>query len=170
MSSIRQQSRSRAKHPEPRRPAHPPHRAAREAGGTRNPARFFSFVSGRLTRPGEAHPDHGRRWAVGLPYSGFHLLLALFAPLLVQLFVALPVPVIAILTGLALILAFVSAAEAMLGGSAERDPALLSSLRRHRACRCWESARPSGDCSPVSAPSLSVGSLLRDHVNSAVAP
>ncbi len=128
MSSIRQQSRSRAKHPEPRRPAHPPHRAAREAGGTRNPARFFSFVSGRLTRPGEAHPDHGRRWAVGLPYSGFHLLLALFAPLLVQLFVALPVPVIAILTGLALIPAFVSAAEAMLGGSAERNPALLSFL------------------------------------------
>jgi benzoate membrane transport protein len=76
----------------------------------------------------ETHPVHGQRWVVGLLYSGFYLLLALFAPLLVQLFLALPVQVIAILTGLALIPAFVSAAEAMLGGSADRDPALLTFL------------------------------------------
>jgi len=76
----------------------------------------------------DAHPVRELRWTVGLLYAGFYLLLALFSPLLVNLFLALPLPVIAILTGLALIPAFVSAAEAMLGPRGDRDPALLTFL------------------------------------------
>ena len=65
---------------------------------------------------------------MGLLYAGFYLLLALFSPALVRLFLALPGPVLAALTGLALIPAFVAAIEAMLAAKDERDPALLTFL------------------------------------------
>lgn len=75
-----------------------------------------------------AHPDAGRRWQVGLLYAGFYLLLAIFAPLLVRLFLALPVGVIGALTGIALIPALLGALEGMLTVRKDRDPALVTFL------------------------------------------
>lgn len=76
----------------------------------------------------DAHPERAKRWIVGLLYAGFYLLLALFSPALVRLFLALPTPVVAALTGLALIPAFVAAVEAMLAPHDARDPVLLTFL------------------------------------------
>ncbi len=76
----------------------------------------------------EAHPDAARRWVVGVIYAGFYLLLALFSPFLVGVFLALPHAVIAALTGLALIPALLGALEGMLAPAADRDPAIVTFL------------------------------------------
>lgn len=76
----------------------------------------------------EAHPDPTRRWVVGVLYAGVYLFLALFSPLLVGVFLALPHAVIAALTGLALIPALLGALEAMLAPGADRDPAIVTFL------------------------------------------
>ncbi len=76
----------------------------------------------------DAHPDRKKRWTVGLIYAGFYMLLAIFSSALVGLFLELPGPVLAVLTGLALIPAFAAALEAMLALPGERDPSLLTFL------------------------------------------
>lgn len=76
----------------------------------------------------EAHPDAAQRWVVGVIYAGFYLLLALFSPFLVSVFLALPHAVIAALTGLALIPALLGALEGMLAPAADRDPAIVTFL------------------------------------------
>jgi benzoate membrane transport protein len=76
----------------------------------------------------EAHPDAARRWMVGVIYAGVYLLLALFSPFLVGVFLALPHAVIAALTGLALIPALLGALESMLAPGADRDPAIVTFL------------------------------------------
>ena len=76
----------------------------------------------------EAHPDAAQRWVVGVIYAGFYLLLALFSPFLVGVFLALPHAVIAALTGLALIPALLGALEGMLAPTADRDPAIVTFL------------------------------------------
>jgi benzoate membrane transport protein len=55
-------------------------------------------------------------------------MLAVFAPALVRLFLALPHEIIAILTGLALIPALTGAIEIMLASNEDRDPAILTFL------------------------------------------
>ncbi|WP_454719042.1 benzoate/H(+) symporter BenE family transporter [Caulobacter segnis] len=76
----------------------------------------------------EAHPDATRRWVVGVIYAVFYLILALFSPFLVGVFLALPHTAIAALTGLALIPALLGALEAMLAPTADRDPAIVTFL------------------------------------------
>lgn len=76
----------------------------------------------------EAHPDEAKRWVVGVIYAGVYLLLALFSPFLVGVFLALPHAVIAALTGLALIPALLGALESMLASNADRDPAIVTFL------------------------------------------
>jgi benzoate membrane transport protein len=77
----------------------------------------------------EAHPDAAKRWITGMIYAAFYFLLAMFAPALVRLFLALPREVITILTGLALIPALTSAIETMLATQKEdRDAAILTFL------------------------------------------
>lgn len=76
----------------------------------------------------DAHPDAAQRWVVGVIYAGFYLLLALFSPFLVGVFLALPHAVIAALTGLALIPALLGALEGMLAPAADRDPAIVTFL------------------------------------------
>lgn len=76
----------------------------------------------------EAHPVAEKRWTVGMIYAGFYLLLALFSPFLVGLFLALPHAVIAALTGVALIPALLGALESMLAEKADRDPAIVTFL------------------------------------------
>ncbi|NKE43142.1 benzoate/H(+) symporter BenE family transporter [Roseomonas frigidaquae] len=88
----------------------------------------LAAITAAICTSEEAHPDHDRRWTVGVIYGGFYLLLALFAPGLVRLFLALPPSVIAALTGLALIPALTGAIEAMLGPNQNRDPAMLTFL------------------------------------------
>ena len=61
-------------------------------------------------------------------YAGFYLLLAIFSPTLVRLFLALPNAVIATITGLALIPALMGSVESMLATKDERDTAILTFL------------------------------------------
>lgn len=76
----------------------------------------------------EAHRDPARRWVVGVIYAGVYLVLALFSPALVRLFLALPGAVIAALTGAALIPALIGALEGMLGAKTDRDAAIVTFL------------------------------------------
>ena len=76
----------------------------------------------------DAHPERARRWIVAVLYSSFYLVLALFAPALVRLFLALPPAVIGALTGVALVPALMSAIENMLSTRHERDPAIVTFL------------------------------------------
>lgn len=76
----------------------------------------------------EAHPDRAQRWMVGMIYAGFYLLLALFAPTLVSLFLALPKPVVASITGMALVPALLGALENMFTAKEQREAALVTFL------------------------------------------
>ncbi|HEY0930743.1 MAG TPA: benzoate/H(+) symporter BenE family transporter [Gemmatimonas sp.] len=76
----------------------------------------------------DAHPDHNKRWVVGVLYGTFYLVLALFSPVLVRVFVALPHSTIAALTGVALIPSIIGAIEQMLGDVEARDPAIITFL------------------------------------------
>ena len=88
----------------------------------------LAAITAAICTSREAHADPGRRWIVGVIYAGFYLLLAIFAPALVRLFLALPAAVIMVLTGAALIPALGSALENMFAQSAERDAALVTFL------------------------------------------
>lgn len=88
----------------------------------------LAAITAAICTGADAHPDHAKRWAVGMIYAGFYLLLALFSPLLVRLFLALPHAVIGALTGIALIPTFLSAVETMIAQGEDRDPAMLTFL------------------------------------------
>lgn len=88
----------------------------------------LAAITAAICTGADAHPDRDRRWVVGLIYAGFYLVLALFAPLLVRLFLTLPPSVITALTGLAVIPALIGAIEAMLVTKDERDAAALTFL------------------------------------------
>ncbi|WP_300578363.1 benzoate/H(+) symporter BenE family transporter [Phenylobacterium sp.] len=85
----------------------------------------------------DAHPDPGRRWQVGVLYAGFYLALAVFAPALVRLFLALPPEVIASVTGLALIPALIGAVESMMADRRDRDPAIVTFLATGSGLVLW---------------------------------
>lgn len=88
----------------------------------------LAAITAAICTAEEAHPDRARRWTVGLLYAGFYLLLALFAPMLVRLFLALPPTVIAALTGVALIPALLGAMDSMFADRPGREPAILTFL------------------------------------------
>ena len=88
----------------------------------------LAAITAALVTSDDAHPDRAKRWTVAVIYAGYYLLLAIFAPALVRLFLALPHAVIAALTGLALIPALVSGLENMLAVKDERDAAILTFL------------------------------------------
>jgi benzoate membrane transport protein len=88
----------------------------------------LAAITAALCTSQEAHPDRAKRWHVALIYAGLYLLIALFAPALVRLFLALPTVLIAALTGLALIPALMGSVENMLGDKEERDVAILTFL------------------------------------------
>ena len=88
----------------------------------------LAAITAAICTAEEAHPDHGERWTVGMLYAAFYLLLAIFSPLLVRLFLALPPSVIAALTGVALIPALLGAMSTMLGAQDDRDAAILTFL------------------------------------------
>ena len=88
----------------------------------------LAAITAALCTSEEAHPDRARRWTVAMIYAGFYLLLAIFSPALVRLFLALPHVVIATITGLALIPALVGSMDNMLVAKDERDAAILTFL------------------------------------------
>ena len=88
----------------------------------------LAAITAALVTSDDAHPDRAKRWTVAVVYAGFYLLLAIFSPALVRLFLALPHAVIAVLTGLALIPALVGSMENMLAVKDERDAAILTFL------------------------------------------
>jgi benzoate membrane transport protein len=85
----------------------------------------------------DAHPNPARRWQVGVLYAGFYLALAVFAPSLVRLFLALPPEVIASVTGLALIPALIGAVESMMADRRDRDPAIVTFLATGSGLILW---------------------------------
>lgn len=88
----------------------------------------LAAITAAICTSSDAHPDPARRWIVGMLYAGFYLVLALFAPLLVRLFLALPPSTIATLTGVALIPALTGALEAALAQKEDRDAAMVTFL------------------------------------------
>jgi benzoate membrane transport protein len=88
----------------------------------------LAAITAAICTSDEAHPDRSKRWIVAVLNGGFYLLLAIFSPALVRLFLALPHVVIAVLTGLALIPALIGAVDNMLATKDERDAAILTFL------------------------------------------
>ncbi len=88
----------------------------------------LAAITAAICTSEEAHPDRARRWTVGMIYAGFYLLLAIFSPALVRLFLALPPGVISALTGVALIPALVGAIETMLADNDQRDASIMTFL------------------------------------------
>ncbi|WAC48280.1 benzoate/H(+) symporter BenE family transporter [Asticcacaulis sp. SL142] len=88
----------------------------------------IAAITASLCTSAEAHPDPARRWQVAMIYAGFYLALALFSPALVRLFLALPPPVIASVTGLALIPPLIGALENAMSDPRDRDPAIVTFL------------------------------------------
>jgi benzoate membrane transport protein len=88
----------------------------------------LAAITAALCTSEDAHPDRAKRWTVAAIYAGFYLLLAIFSPALVRLFLALPPAVIAIITGLALIPALMSSVENALATKDQRDAAILTFL------------------------------------------
>jgi benzoate membrane transport protein len=88
----------------------------------------LAAITAAICTSEEAHPDRSKRWIVAVLNGGFYLLLAIFSPALVRLFLALPHVVIAVLTGLALIPALIGAVDNMLATKDERDAAILTFL------------------------------------------
>jgi benzoate membrane transport protein len=88
----------------------------------------LAAITAALCTSPEAHPERARRWTVAVIYAGYYLLLAIFSPALVRLFLALPHAVIAVITGLALIPALTGSVENMLAAREDRDAAILTFL------------------------------------------
>ncbi len=88
----------------------------------------LAAITAAICTNAEADSDKAARWRTGLIYAGLYLLLAVFSPLLVRCFVALPPIAIAVLTGLAIIPALIGALAAALAESEHRDAAILTLL------------------------------------------
>jgi benzoate membrane transport protein len=88
----------------------------------------LAAITAAICTSDEAHPDRAQRWLVGVIYAALYLALAVFSPVLVRLFFALPHAVIAALTGTALIPALMGAIDNMLTAKDERDAAIVTFL------------------------------------------
>ncbi|HTU65641.1 MAG TPA: benzoate/H(+) symporter BenE family transporter [Steroidobacteraceae bacterium] len=88
----------------------------------------LAAITAALCTSDDAHPDRTKRWTVAIIYAAYYLLLAIFSPALVRLFLALPHAVIALITGIALIPALIAAIDNALATKDERDAAILTFL------------------------------------------
>ncbi|MDP2128895.1 MAG: benzoate/H(+) symporter BenE family transporter [Pseudohongiella sp.] len=88
----------------------------------------LAAITAAICTSEEAHADRAQRWVVGMIYAALYLLLAIFASILVRIFLALPSAAIMVLTGIALIPALTGAIENMLGEKTERDAAIVTFL------------------------------------------
>lgn len=97
----------------------------------------LAAITAAICTSADAHPDREQRWKVGMIYAGFYALLALFAPLLVRFFLALPIPVISVLTGIALIPSLMSAMDTMFQHKQDREAALVTFLATGSGLTLW---------------------------------
>ncbi|WP_269714888.1 benzoate/H(+) symporter BenE family transporter [Caulobacter sp. NIBR2454] len=88
----------------------------------------LAAITAAICTSDDAHPDRHRRWTVGVVYAGFYLVLAIFSPFLVRLFLALPAGAVAALTGIALIPALAGSLKSMLDAPSDLDAALVTFL------------------------------------------
>lgn len=88
----------------------------------------LAAITAAICTSDQAHPDRERRWIVGILYAGCYLLLALFAPLLVRFFLALPHDVIAALAGVSVIPALIGSLETALAQKGEQDAEIVTFL------------------------------------------
>ncbi len=88
----------------------------------------LAAITAAICTSPHAHPEQARRWIVGILYAGCYLILALFAPLLVRFFLALPHDVIAALAGAAVIPALIGSLETALAQKGEQDAAIVTFL------------------------------------------
>lgn len=88
----------------------------------------LAAITAAICTSEEAHSIKEKRWVVAVLYAAFYLAMALFSPVLIELFLTLPREVIAVLTGLALIPALSGALETLLMSKSDRDAGLLAFL------------------------------------------
>ncbi|MFC5067950.1 benzoate/H(+) symporter BenE family transporter [Flaviflagellibacter deserti] len=74
----------------------------------------------------DAHPDKQRRWVVGIIYSGFYVLLALFSAPLIGLFMTMRPETIAAIAGIALLGPLTNAVVNMVAVPEDREAAVLT--------------------------------------------
>lgn len=88
----------------------------------------LAAITAAICTSEEAHPDRSKRWIVAVVYAGLYLLMALFSPVLIELFLTLPHEVVAVLTGLALVPALSGALETLLMSKMDREAGILAFL------------------------------------------
>jgi len=76
----------------------------------------------------EAHPDPDRRYAAGVAAGGWHILFGIFGATVVSLFAALPTPLIAATSGLALIGVIISSLSGAMEQLDHREGGLVALL------------------------------------------
>lgn len=97
----------------------------------------LAAITAAICTSEEAHPDASRRWMVGVIYAGIYLLLAIFSPVIVRVFLAMPATAIAAITGLALIPALLTSIETMMADRTARDPAIVTFLATASGLALW---------------------------------
>ncbi|HUH24575.1 MAG TPA: benzoate/H(+) symporter BenE family transporter [Brevundimonas sp.] len=86
----------------------------------------LAAITAAICTEPEAHPDAGRRWAVGVLYGLIYLVVALFAAPLAGLFIAMPTGALAVITGLALIAPLTGSLGGMMSVVEDREAAVLT--------------------------------------------
>lgn len=74
----------------------------------------------------DAHPDAAQRWKVGVVYGLLYVVVALFAAPLAGLFIAMPMHVLAAITGLALLAPLTGSLTQMMGDTQAREASILT--------------------------------------------
>ncbi len=86
----------------------------------------MAAITAALCMGPDTHPDPTERWRTGLAYAGMWILLALFGPLILQAFAALPPALITAIVGLALLGPLTGAATGAFATPAQRFPAAVT--------------------------------------------
>ncbi|SPU41919.1 benzoate/H(+) symporter BenE family transporter [Brevundimonas diminuta] len=86
----------------------------------------LAAITAAICTEPDAHPDASKRWAVGVIYGLFYLVVALFAAPLAGLFIAMPTGALAVITGLALIAPLTGSLGAMMAAAKDREAAVLT--------------------------------------------
>jgi len=86
----------------------------------------LAAITAALCTGPEAHPDHDRRWTVGVLYGLIYMGVALFAAPLAGLFIAMPTGALAVITGLALIAPLTGSLAGMMSVAEDREAAVLT--------------------------------------------
>lgn len=97
----------------------------------------LAAITAAICTGDDAHPDATQRWKVGVIYGALYLVVALFIPPLVQLFVAMPTHVLASVTGLALLAPLTSALAGVYKDDTHREAAVLTFVCTASGLALW---------------------------------